>query len=89
MCSELLKDSPTVVTLISPRYEGEVDVPIKQEHTIWIEVAETPECLRHKLLQLERAVRFFQGKPPHDISPTIVGLSWFALMAKKTCLGHV
>ena len=60
-CKELLKDSSTVVTLINPR-DGESDVGLQRGDMVWIEVAEKPQNLREKLLQLERAVRYFKGE---------------------------
>ena len=59
-CRDLMKDSATKVTLINPRYNDESDVVLGQDEMIWIEVAETPKSLRAKLLQLERAVRYFE-----------------------------
>ena len=65
-CKELLKDSSTVVTLINPR-DGESDVGLQRGDMVWIEVAEKPQNLREKLLQLERAVRHFRGQE-YDIT---------------------
>ena len=88
-CKELLKDSSTQVILINPEND-ESDVVLGKGEMIWIEVTEAPQSLRAKLLQLERAVRYFNGT-----SSSIVGRGavMVCLNGEKTvfddCLKHL
>ena len=89
-CRDLIKDSATDMMLINPRYNDESDVQLEEDDMVWIEVAETPQSLRVKLLQLERAVRHFDDTPDSIIGR---GAVMICLKGEKhlfdECMSHL
>jgi len=75
-CMEILKDLTDDIHLINKdakglqeNTDGTWDVKLENDSMLWMEVAETPQSLRYKLVQLERAVRFFKKAPGDKNAP--------------------
>ena len=66
----LLKDVAEVVVPINKGEDRVVD--LNNRDWIWIEIAETPDSLKDKMNQLERAYRHFETKKPSFIPKCLV-----------------
>jgi hypothetical protein len=74
-CKMILQDVSEIDVLINSQdgigVTEEEDVKLKEDDMLWVEIAETPQRVRNKLYQLERAYRHFKSIGRDDCLPKV------------------